>query len=589
MKNKLIYSIIATLLISFSAHADIVCVKKKVKVVNEKVKIARAIVRLGDTEVCPPGYQLVADESNFIQREEFDQTIALLPDIEETKELVNRVEKFTEIIGDEESGFTKQIHDLDDAINNPVTGLATKASEADLTTLANTVNNAETGLAAKANQADLTTLANTVNNAETGLATKASQAALTTLANTVNNTETGLATKASQADLTTLANAVNNTETGLATKASQADLTTLANTVNDAETGLATKASQAALTTLANAVNDAETGLASKASQADLTTLANTVNNTETGLATKASEANLTTLANTVNNAETGLATKASQASLNSATTRISALETTVGSATSGIVKNVADLTTVVGDSESGLVKDINTLSTTIGDTENGLVKDVADLTTIVGDASSGLVKDVADLQAAAGNYQSWDQVQIPYGKSVSGIVEIEATGTDLVVLPVAARKPIATTDIIIDDGTDGDECEGDAANPVAPAGKVCVYVFEGDRNEVTRSGLDDNDACSTIDDEGHCTGTCTWTAPATVCTGNATGCAEEAVSTNCDTHTEGGTCEASVGTCSSADGLSRPINRAFRLSNADTAKSVSATWVYQEEEEPQP
>lgn len=59
-------------------------------------------------------------------------------------------------------------------------------------------------------------------------------------------------------------------------------------------------------------------------------------------------------------------------------------------------------LKTAVGDASSGLVKDVADLETTVGDTTSGLVKDTADLKTTVGDATSGLVKKVADLETAS-------------------------------------------------------------------------------------------------------------------------------------------------------------------------------------------
>ena len=45
-------------------------------------------------------------------------------------------------------------------------------------------------------------------------------------------------------------------------------------------------------------------------------------------------------------------------------------METTVGDASSGLVKKANDLETTVGDSSSGLVKKANDLETTIGDEE---------------------------------------------------------------------------------------------------------------------------------------------------------------------------------------------------------------------------
>ena len=50
---------------------------------------------------------------------------------------------------------------------------------------------------------------------------------------------------------------------------------------------------------------------------------------------------------------------------------KVTALETTVGDASSGLVKDVATLKTTVGDASSGLVKDVNDLNTAIGTKAN--------------------------------------------------------------------------------------------------------------------------------------------------------------------------------------------------------------------------
>ena len=46
------------------------------------------------------------------------------------------------------------------------------------------------------------------------------------------------------------------------------------------------------------------------------------------------------------------------------------------------------------------LVEAVQALQTTVGSSSSGLAKDVVDLKTVVGDSSSGLVKRVADLEA---------------------------------------------------------------------------------------------------------------------------------------------------------------------------------------------
>ena len=46
------------------------------------------------------------------------------------------------------------------------------------------------------------------------------------------------------------------------------------------------------------------------------------------------------------------------------------------------------------------LENDVSEVQSTIGDASSGLVKELTDLEAVVGDSSSGLVKDVADLQS---------------------------------------------------------------------------------------------------------------------------------------------------------------------------------------------
>ena len=104
---------------------------------------------------------------------------------------------------------------------------------------------------------------------------------------------------------------------------------------------------------------------------------------------------------------------------------RIVNLEGTVGDASNGLVKDVADNADHIRDLQTttaGHTTDINALKTTVGDASGGLVKDVTDnstniqtlqqasdshttdinaLKTTVGDSESGLVKDVAGNKAA--------------------------------------------------------------------------------------------------------------------------------------------------------------------------------------------
>lgn len=78
----------------------------------------------------------------------------------------------------------------------------------------------------------------------------------------------------------------------------------------------------------------------------------------------------------------------------------------------------------------------------------------------------------------------------IPSGQTVTGNVELDgvfAAGDNLhsISLPGKAAGSLADTDInfsadAIGETSDDDAaCSGSAANPTAPAGKVCLYVYE--------------------------------------------------------------------------------------------------------------
>ena len=119
---------------------------------------------------------------------------------------------------------------------------------------------------------------------------------------------------------------------------------------------------------------------------------------------------------------------------------RISALESTVGDASSGLVKDVDDLQSDMTNAQN----DITTLQGTVGDASSGLVKDVDDLQSdvsalqgTVGDASSGLVKDVDDLQSDMTNAQNdITALQGTVGDASSGLVkdvdDLQTAVTDL-------------------------------------------------------------------------------------------------------------------------------------------------------------
>ena len=71
-------------------------------------------------------------------------------------------------------------------------------------------------------------------------------------------------------------------------------------------------------------------------------------------------------------------------------TTAVQGMQSSIGSESSGMTKDIADLQAAV-----------EALQTAVGDADSGLVKDVTTLKTVVGDSSSGLVKRVSDLENA--------------------------------------------------------------------------------------------------------------------------------------------------------------------------------------------
>ena len=104
---------------------------------------------------------------------------------------------------------------------------------------------------------------------------------------------------------------------------------------------------------------------------------------------------------------------KADASTVGGISTRVGTLETTVGNASSGLVKDVAGLKNTVGDASNGLVLKVNTNSTQIANLNNtkadkttvsGISTKVGTLETTVGNASSGLVKKVADLETNKAN-----------------------------------------------------------------------------------------------------------------------------------------------------------------------------------------
>lgn len=103
---------------------------------------------------------------------------------------------------------------------------------------------------------------------------------------------------------------------------------------------------------------------------------------------------------------------------------RYEPLKTTVGDATSGLVKDVADLkanssAATVQQLQSD-VSDLEAIVGTQGDgtttQSTGLVADVEDLQDTVGNSTGGLVKDVADLKDVAKEYVGGTGITITDG-----------------------------------------------------------------------------------------------------------------------------------------------------------------------------
>ena len=141
-----------------------------------------------------------------------------------------------------------------------------------------------------------------------------------------------------------------------AINANTANITTNANNITALETAVAGKASQSDLTAATGRIDDLENAGYQTASQVGTAIDAKlgsytTTTELETTYATK------TELTN-------GLAEKASQSDLTAATGRITALETTVGDASSGLVKDVADNTTAINENKANIETNKNNIET---------------------------------------------------------------------------------------------------------------------------------------------------------------------------------------------------------------------------------
>ena len=117
----------------------------------------------------------------------------------ETKASASALQDLSTRVQVEEGKSTSQgtaITNLENAVNNATTGLASKASASALTTLNNQVQHSTTGLSAVNTKVD--NLKATIENTTNGLASKASSSALDTLSNKVNHSTTGLDAVASK-------------------------------------------------------------------------------------------------------------------------------------------------------------------------------------------------------------------------------------------------------------------------------------------------------------------------------------------------------------------------------------------------------
>ncbi len=184
----------------------------------------------------------------------------------------------------------------------------------------------------------------------------------------------------------------------------------LGKTVNDLETSvgaLETAVGDANSGLTKNVADAAAAAAAAKTAadnaQSDVNDLADVVNSTTNGLATKASQSDLDTLAGKVNNETTGLDSKASQSDLTALDGRVTKNENDIKSLNEGLDKKVADSIANALTGEGDIKESIdNAISTAIGDLPIGtLTSDVDNLKSTVGDASDGLVKDVADNKSA--------------------------------------------------------------------------------------------------------------------------------------------------------------------------------------------
>ncbi len=236
------------------------------------------------------------------------------------------------------------------------------------------INAAALMAAGVANAADVSVTGATIwGGASSGDTTNTTQADYTTKA---EGQALAAAINTNTADIETNKNAITTLQTTVGEKANQSDLT--------AATGRITTLENAGYQTSSDVNTAIDAKLASYTNTTDM--------NTAISDAITANNANYTTTTDLATNYATkteltdGLAGKQNTLTANQQAAADSGITT----------EGVAQITTNKND--------IATLKTTVGDASSGLVKDVADLKTTVGDASSGLVKDVADNTTAIAN-----------------------------------------------------------------------------------------------------------------------------------------------------------------------------------------
>ncbi len=250
--------------------------------------------------------------------------------------------------------------DLTDIVTDTATGLATKASAADLTA----------GLATRigydAGNVDKITLGGTAGTTISNVA-DGTQAKDAVNLSQVQGLISAIPTGGANADSVLYDTGSNKATITLAggtagTKITNLQDATLDANSTDAVTGKQLNAAKTDIASLDAAINDTATGLATKASAADLTALNDIVTDTATGLATKASQADLTA----------GLATKIGYDSSNTDVITLRGVNgTTISNLTAGVADTDAVNVKQLKDSKTKYFG-VNSTNTSTGSNVNG-------------------------------------------------------------------------------------------------------------------------------------------------------------------------------------------------------------------------